>query len=180
MAGYRVLRSQKLYDGRVFDLIVDEIEYDSGNRALREVARHGGGSVVVPILGEGMLLLIRQYRYPIHEFVYELPAGKPGPGEDPDTCARRELLEETGYVADAMTPLGAILTSPGFCTERLHLFLAQGLRPEGSGRQLEEGELSLTVEPVPFTRALEMIRDGAIVDAETICGILMARDRFQG
>lgn len=178
MAGYKVLHSHKLYDGRVFDLIVDEIEYDSGNRAVREVARHAGGSVVVPVMPNGTLLLIRQYRYPIHEFIYELPAGKLGPGEDPDSCARRELLEETGYVADAMTPLGSILTSPGFCTERLHLFLARGLRPEGSGQKLEEGELSLTVEPVPFTRALEMVRAGAIVDAKTICGILMARDRL--
>lgn len=180
MAGYKVLRSRKLYDGRVFDLIVDEIEYDSGNQGIREIARHSGGSVVVPITADKTLLLVRQYRYPVHEFLYELPAGKLGPGEVPEDCARRELLEETGYAADTMTPLGAILTTPGFCTERLHLFLAQGLRPEGSGQRLEEGELSLTVEPVPFTRALSMIRDGDIVDAKTICGILMARDRLLG
>jgi len=179
MAGYKVVQSQKLYDGRVFDLIVDEIEYDSGNRAIREIARHAGGSVVVPMMADGTLLLVRQYRYPIHESIYELPAGKLGPGEDPLDCARRELLEETGSAADTMTPIGSILTSPGFCTERLHLFLARGLRPEGSGQRLEEGELSLTVEPVSFTRALEMIRTGAIVDAKTICGILMSQDRLE-
>lgn len=179
MEAYTIVRSQKLHHGKVFDLRVDEIEYASGRQAIREVAEHPGGAVIVPLLDDSTLLLVRQKRYPLGEFITELPAGKLQTGEDPASCALRELREETGYDADELLRLGAVYTTPGFCTERLHLFLARGLRRSQAGQQLEEGEESLTVESIPFATAVGMIRAGNIVDAKTICGILMTKEYLE-
>lgn len=173
MANVKTLRSEKKFAGRVFDLIVDEIEYPSGNRSVREVADHPGGAVIVPMLDATNVLLIRQFRYPVQDFLYELPAGKLDDGENPARCAARELEEETGYAADSLTRLTAIYTTPGFCTERLHMYLATGLRLLPSGQRLEEGEL-LTVEQFPLAETIEMIQRGTIVDGKTICGLMIA------
>ncbi len=170
----KVLRSETKYKGKVFDLIVDQIEYPSGNKSVREVASHPGGAVIVPVLPDNRIILVRQFRYPIQQFIYELPAGKLNPGEDPAYCARRELEEETGYTAGSMKPLTAIFTTPGFCNERLFLYFATDLKPSKRGQQLEEGEASLTLEIVTYQRALRMIEQQEIVDGKTICGILLA------
>jgi ADP-ribose pyrophosphatase len=174
---FRVLASERKHDGKVFNLIVDEIEYESGNRAIREVADHPGGAVAVPLLDDGSLLLVRQYRYPLKKLLLELPAGKLSPGEDPMACAARELEEETGHSATKFTKLTAIYTTPGFCNELLHIYLADGIQRSPKGQQLEEGELSLTVERIPLQRVIAMIENGEIVDSKTICGILLA-DRY--
>lgn len=174
MQNLKLLKSEKRHAGKVFDLIVDEIEYPSGNRAVREVASHPGGAVIVPFLDNGTLLLIRQFRYPMREMLYEFPAGKLNQNEDPETCAERELAEETGYDAGSMKNLGRIYTSPGFCSEILHLFLATDLKQNAAGPQLEEGEFGLSLEPTPIATVGSMIRDGTIVDAKTICGFHLA------
>jgi ADP-ribose pyrophosphatase len=174
MPNPKVLRSEKKYAGRVFDLIVDEIEYPSGNRSVREVASHPGGAAIVAVFPNNDLILVRQFRYPIHDLVYELPAGKLNPGEDPLDCAKRELEEETGYVAGQWKALTAIYTTPGFCNERLHLFLATDLGKSEKGQQLEEGEATLTVETFPLHRVIKMIETREIDDAKTICGVLLA------
>ena len=179
MAGFKVVRSRKLHEGKVFDLRVDEIEYRTGRRAVREVAEHPGGAVIVPLFDDATILLIRQHRYPLGERITELPAGKLHPGEDPASCARRELQEETGYEPEELLSLGAFYTSPGFCTERLHVFLARRLRLSSAGQQLEEREESLTVAHVPFAKAVAMIRSGEITDAKTICGILMTKEYLE-
>jgi ADP-ribose pyrophosphatase len=173
MPNLKVLRSEKKYHGKVFDLIVDEIEYPSGNRAIREIASHPGGGVVVPLLDNGSVILVKQFRYPIQRFIYELPAGKLNPGEDPAVCAMRELEEETGYVAGSLRKLTAIYSTPGFCNEVLHLYLATDLKKSEHGQRLEEGEMSLTDETVMLSRAVEMIEAGEIIDGKTICGLLM-------
>jgi ADP-ribose pyrophosphatase len=170
----KILRSEKKYAGKVFDLIVDEIEYPSGNKSIREVASHPGGAVVVPILPANTIILVRQFRYPLRQSIYELPAGKLNPNEEPVVCARRELEEETGYTAGDMKLLTAIYTTPGFCNERLHIYLATDLKPSERGQQLEEGEASLTLKVVSLQRAVEMIENQQIVDGKTICGILLA------
>jgi len=174
MPHFKILKSEEKYHGKVFNLIVDEIEYSSGNRSIREIADHPGGAVAVPVFNDGSLLLVRQFRYPLKAYMLELPAGKLSPGEDPMACAARELQEETGYTATNLTKLTAIYTTPGFCNELLHIYLAQGLKKSPAGQQLEEGELSLTVEQLPFSKAVKMIGSGEIVDSKTICGILLA------
>ncbi len=175
MEPLKLLKSEKVYDGKVFNLIVDEIEYPSGNRAIREVAEHPGGAVVVALSRRREILLVRQYRYPMKQYLYELPAGRLSSGEDPKDCAARELEEETGFRARSLQHLVSIYTSPGFCSERLHIFLAEGLENTEKGQRLEEGELHLTFEWVAFVDAIAMIRRGDIVDGKTICGIFMLK-----
>jgi len=175
----KVLKSENLHAGKVFSLIVDHIEYPSGNRGIREVAQHPGGAVAVPVLPRGDVLLVRQFRYPMKQYLYELPAGKLNPNEDPRTCAARELEEETGYVAESWEKLTAIYTTPGFCDELLHIYLARAVKKSGKGQQLEEGELNLTIETVPFQKAVSMIENGEIVDGKSICGILLAERRLK-
>ncbi len=169
----RILKRQRLYEGRVFSVVVDEVEYPSGNHSIREVAEHTGGAVILAVDDQENVLLINQHRYPIDSYIWELPAGKRNRGEDPLDCAKRELAEETGYDAAQWKKLTAIYTTPGFCSEVLHIFLATGLSPRPEGRMLEEGELTMTMKKIPFGEALSMIDRGDIVDGKSICGILI-------
>jgi ADP-ribose pyrophosphatase len=170
---FKVVKNERLYNGKVFNLVVDQIEYSSGSRAIREVAEHPGGAVALAMFPDERIILVKQFRYPMGKFLYELPAGKLGAGEDPAVCAERELTEETGYTARNWKKLMAIYTSPGFCTEQLHIFLATQLFRSEKGQKLEEGEQSLTVEIVPLSTAIQMIERQEIVDAKTICGVLL-------
>ncbi len=175
----KTLKSEKLYSGKVFSLIVDDVEYLSGRRGVREVAEHPGGAVVVPLLDDGTVLLVHQYRYPVKKELLELPAGKLDPGEDPQVCATRELGEETGYLAGSIRKLTAIYTTPGFCSEQLHIYLATGLRKSPHGQRLEEGELDLVVRQFPLSEVVNMIERGEIVDGKTICGIMMTAHQLR-
>ncbi|HTY38270.1 MAG TPA: NUDIX hydrolase [Bacteroidota bacterium] len=169
----KTLKSERRYNGKVFSLIVDEVEYLSGRHGVREVAEHPGGAVVVPLLDDGSVLLVRQYRYPVKTELLELPAGKLDPGEDPRVCAARELEEETGYIAGSIRKLTSIFTTPGFCSEQLHIYLATQLTKSPLGQRLEEGELDLVVRQVPLNEIVAMIGRGEIVDGKTICGIML-------
>jgi len=171
---HKLKKREILHNGVVFDLIVDHIEYPSGNGSVREVAKHPGGAVVVPVFENGDVLMIKQFRYPIEKVIYELPAGKLDPDEDPEHCARRELEEETGYKAGTYRKLTAFYTTPGFCTEKLHIYLATGLQELKSGQNLEEGEESITLERIPLQQALDMIAEEEIVDGKTIVGLFLA------
>ncbi len=166
-----------LYHGRIIDLIVDEVEYPDGTLGIREIAHHPGGAVTVPLLDDGRVILVRQLRYPVGTDVLELPAGKLSPGEDPALCAARELTEETGWVAGRLTHLTSILTTPGFCDEILHIFLARDLHESPEGHRRERGEYSMTVEVIPLAKAMQMVDDGTINDAKTIIGLMLADRR---
>jgi ADP-ribose pyrophosphatase len=168
----KLVRRRTVFEGRVFDIIVDDVEYPNGRPSIREVARHSGGAVVFPVLPDGRVVLIRQHRYPLGEFIWELPAGKLNRGEDPLDCAKRELEEETGLHASGWTLLNSIYTTPGFCDEVLHIFLATGLREAPGGRKPEEGEETMTVNVVSLDEALRMVDAMEIRDGKSICGIL--------
>ena len=169
-----------LYSGKVFDLIVDQVEYPSGNKGIREIAHHPGGAVTVPILDDGRVLLVRQLRYPFGKHIFELPAGKLGPEEDPQVAAARELEEETGYSAGSFEHLSSIYTTPGFCDEELHIFLATGLHQSPHGHRREEGEFSMTIQPMLLQEAITMIEAGEIKDAKAIIGLLLIERRMRG
>ena len=125
---FEIKKSEIVFNGIVFNLKVDEIEYtETGNKAIREVALHHDGAVVVPVKDDGKIVMIKQYRYPLDRFLFELPAGKLEIDENPKFCAERELTEETGFTASTIKSMGSIFTTPGFCTEELYLFLAEGL-----------------------------------------------------
>lgn len=169
---FTVTRHDVPYSGRVFTVERDELRHHSGYDTVREVVRHGGGAVVVPLYDNGDVLLIRQYRYPIGEEIIELPAGKLDPGEDPAACAARELQEETGCAAAELHPLTSMMTTPGFCSEVLHIYLATGLR-DGE-QKLEQGEESISLLRMPLAEAVRMCRDRRITDGKTITGIMLA------
>lgn len=168
------LKREVLYRGKVFDLIVDEVEYPSGRRGVREIAHHPGGAVVVPLLDDGKVMMVQQLRYPFGKHILELPAGKLSPGEDPAEAARRELEEETGWIADHLMKLTSIYTTPGFCDEELHIYLGTGLHPSADGHRREEGEYSMTVHTFALSEALRMVETGEIKDSKTIVGLLLA------
>jgi ADP-ribose pyrophosphatase len=173
---FSVLKRDVIYEGRVFTIERDLVRHASGYEAVREVVRHDGGAVIVPILPGPDVLLIRQFRYPVGEEIIELPAGKLFPGEDPLLCAGRELQEETGYSASEITHLLSMLTTPGFCSEVLHLYMATGLI---HGEQaLEQGEESITVMRTPLSEALRMCGDGCIRDGKTVTGLTLAALRL--
>jgi ADP-ribose pyrophosphatase len=148
------LSRQVVYTGKVFDVIVDQVEYPSGNKGVREIAHHPGGAVTVP-------------------------AGKLTPGEDPRLAAGRELEEETGYIAGSLEHLTSIYTTPGFCDEELHIFLATQLSESPHGHNREEGEFSMTIQSMPLQEALAMVETGAINDSKTIIGLFWIDRRMK-
>lgn len=172
MSKFKVIKSDILFSGKVFDLKVDEIQYDTtGNTGRREVAIHPGGAVVVAVTDENKIVVVKQFRYPFKESVLELPAGKLDDNEDPQICATRELTEETGYTAGKVTKLGHIYTTPGFCNEILHIYLAENLTPGDHNR--EEGEEGMEVFEFTIDEIKEKIANGELVDAKSISGIMM-------
>ena len=172
--------SQVVHEGRVVRLSVDTVRFPDGSEGQLEMIRHVGASAVLPFLGglfdpDPEVLLVRQYRYASGGFLYEIPAGLPaGPEETWEECAHRELEEETGMRAGNMTPLTRIYTTPGFTDEVIRLFVATKLEPGEPSRDADE---FIEVVQVPFSDALEMVRDGRIVDAKSVATILYA-DRF--
>lgn len=172
---FSIKKSDVIFKGIVFDIKVDQIEYDSGNAGVREVILHNGGAVVVPVTDEGKIIFVKQYRYPFNEWMYELPAGKLEKGEDPFICATRELTEETGYTSNDISKLGRIYTSPGFCDEILHIYLAENLIEGNHNR--EEGEFGMEVFEFTLDEIDKMITDGKIVDSKSISGVYFYKNK---
>ena len=169
---YKIIETDIIFRGKVFDLRVDKIRYDSGNEGIREIAVHPGGAVIVPVRDDGKFIMVSQYRYPFEKFLIEFPAGKLDDNEDPEVCAYRELQEETGYTTDKLQKLGSISTTPGFCTEILHIYLAQNLTPGLHNR--EEGEFGMEMKEFTFEEIEEKIIRGEIIDSKSICGFHLA------
>lgn len=153
------------YSGVIVDVYLDRAQLVDGKIVKREVVRHPGGVTVLPVDGEGFCYLVRQYRYPVGRMMLEAPAGKLEYGEDHRACAERELSEETGFSSEELIYLGGCYSSPGFSTEKLHMYLALGLR---AGQQhLDEGEY-LNLERHSLEELTELISDGKIEDAKTV------------
>lgn len=169
-----ILDTEEVYHGRVIDVSVytvreREVTYK------REVVHHPGGAGVVAVFDDGTIPLVRQYRHPTVRYVLELPAGRLSPPERPEECAARELEEEIGVRAGRMEKLAEFFSTPGFCEEKLWVYLATDLT---ESQQSLEGDEMLEVVRVTFPRAFEMIADGEIEDAKTIIGLMMAAPRL--
>jgi len=168
--------TQRISTGRIFNLDVDQVRFPDGSVGEMEIVRHPGASAVLPFLtdpagDDPQVLLLKQYRYAVDGYLYEVPAGRLEPGEAPVDCARRELQEETGCRAEHFALLTSIHTTPGFTDELIHLFMATGLTRGASNREADE---FLEVETLPLSRVLAMIERGEITDAKTIVTVLYA------
>ncbi len=165
----QILKSEVLYEGKVFQLQRDTVIEPGGVQAERDIIVHPGSVVVLPIFKDGRILLIRQYRHSVGEFLWELVAGRKEPQESPMAGARRELLEETGYTAKRMRKLMRVVPTPGFVNEWMWIFAAEGLT-EGAAQPEEDEKIT----PRIFTvrQAEKMIERGTLRDAKSICGIL--------
>jgi ADP-ribose pyrophosphatase len=170
------IATRRVYSGRVLNLDIDTVRFPDGSSGELEIVRHSGASAVLPFLSDPagedpQILLIKQYRYAAEGYLYEVPAGRLDEGEAPMDCARRELLEETGCVAETIEPLYTFYTTPGFIDERIHAFIATGMTQRETGREADE---FMTVETMTLSRALELIHSGEIRDGKTALIILFA------
>ena len=168
------LSTEQIYKGNVFDIRIDEIR-EGDIEYKREIVVHKGSVVIIPVFADQTVALVRQYRHAAGKYLLEICAGTLNAGEEPETGALRELEEEIGVTAAKIQKLSEFYVSPGFLTEKMHLYLATELNE--TSQNLEADEI-LTVERYSFPQAFEMIRSGEIEDAKTIVGITLAAGRF--
>ncbi len=166
--------STKVFSGRVFGVTVDTVR-EGDKTYVREVVHHRGSAVILPAFDDGTIALVRQYRHPTVKYLLELPAGGLDDHERPEEAAARELEEELGLVAGKLEKLCEFFVSPGFCSEKMWLYLAIDLTE--TARRPEDDEV-IEVVRLPITRALQMITDGEIEDAKTIIGLMLAAPRI--
>jgi ADP-ribose pyrophosphatase len=169
-----LLSTNRIYTGKVLNLDLDTVRFPDGSEGTLEMIRHPGASAVVPFLDDPTdpdprVILIRQFRHAADGYVWEIPAGRLEPGEPPETCAHRELAEETGYTAAEMRPLITIYTTPGFTDERIHLFLATGL---SAGTAKTEPDEFLELHTLRLSEVVAMADRGEIQAGKTLCALM--------
>jgi ADP-ribose pyrophosphatase len=160
-----------LYKGNVFDLVSEKITLPNGKTTHMDIIRHPGASAILPMIDKNTVILLKQYRHAIGSDIWEIPAGTLEKNETPDACAKRELIEETGYLATKWKELGKIIPVPGYSDELIHIFLASHLLP--AQQDMDTNEV-IEVHNIKFSTALKMIYNGEINDGKTVCGLLLA------
>ena len=164
-----MIKREEIYEGRVVNLAVEEVVLPNGATTRLEVMRHPGASAAVPLFPDGTVTILRQYRHAVGGWIWEVPAGKlDKPGEDPLECAQRELGEEAGLAAARWDKLGSIFTTPGFCDEIIHLYLARDLSEVPRAHEADE---VIEVHRMPLVDALGMIPREEIQDTKTIAAL---------
>jgi len=165
----KILKSEVVYVGPVFGVRRDEVQEPGGLRATREVVTHPGSVVVLPVLDDGRVVLIRQYRHATRQYLWELVAGRMDPGETPKRAAARELLEETGYRAKRFSVFLDVFPTPGFVEERMFILLAEGLT---AGEAQPEEDEKIEARAYSMKELKQMIHRGKLRDAKSVAGIL--------
>ena len=173
MKPIKTIKSEIVYKGKIIDVVNDVIELEDGRHAIREVVQHIGAAAIIPVDSEGNIIFVKQYRHPALDYVLEIPAGTFEKGEDPFICAKRELEEETGYGSDEISFVFKFYSAIGFCTEILHIYLAENLY-EGK-MNLDEDEF-IEIEKYSLDEAIKMIFNGSIVDSKTIAAVLAYKE----
>ena len=166
-----LISASRLYTGRVFNVDLDDVEFPDGSTGQLEMIRHPGAAAVLPLVDplsaeDPRVVLIHQFRHAADGYVWEVPAGRLEPGEGPEDCARREMLEETGCTAGKIDHLASVYTTPGFTDEIIHLFTGE---VTGQGKHQREPDEFLDVEILPWSEVGRMVRRGEIVDGKTLC-----------
>ena len=174
----RTLDSRLVFEGVFLKLFVDHVQSADGHQGTREYLRHPGAVMIIPLLDAEHVLLERQFRYPLGRSIVEFPAGKIDPGEPPFECARRELLEETGYTARRWSYLGGLHNAIAYSDEKIEIFLAEDLERTGDAT-LDAGE-TLEVFEAPWRQLLEWVRDGAVTDVKTMVGAFWLEKTLAG
>jgi ADP-ribose pyrophosphatase len=169
------MSNRPLFSGRIVSLAIEEHTLPDGRRAPFEIVRHPGGAAVLPLLDDGRVVLIRQFRPAIGAMVLEIPAGRLEVGEAAEDCARRELAEEVGYSAGRLEKLGEMLSSVGFCDERIYLFLGRDLEAVPAAPEPDE---FIEILILPLEEALAALHAGEIADGKTQLALLLARERL--
>ena len=164
------LAHERIFDGRVFDVDRDKVRMPHGREVVVDVIRHPASAVIVPVPEPGQVILIRQYRYAVNRWLWELPAGSVDPGETPEQAARRECHEEIGQLPDTVVRLGSLFPTPGYCDEEMFFFRVSGLTRPDESAALDEDE-DIEVRQFSLKAAREMVRSGEIVDMKTVVGL---------
>ena len=167
----KINRHVTLHEGRVFSLVTENVTLENGVTIDLDIIRHPGASAIVPLTENKTLLMIKQYRHAVGDFIWEIPAGTLDANETPLECAKRELVEETGFSANTWQKLGETTPLPGYSDERIHIFFATDLAPARQDLDLDE---ILHVHEIRLDDALAMIHSGEIQDGKTISGLFMA------
>ena len=162
-----------IFRGRVIDVGTEEVTLPSGKTVTLDVIKHPGAALVVPVDADGRVLLIRQWRHCAGGWLWEVPAGTLEPGETPEHCARREVTEEAGVVAGKLDYAGFIFTAPGFCDEKIHIYVGRELTP--APKHPDDDEVIVEVKAVAYDECLAMAARGELHDAKTLAGLLHAR-----
>jgi ADP-ribose pyrophosphatase len=170
----KLISTETIYEGRVFDVRIDVIR-EGENEYSREIVAHQGSAVIVPVFANNTVALVRQYRHAAKKHLLEIPAGTLGKDESPEDGARREVEEEIGAAAGKIEKLTEFFVSPGFLTEKMYVFLATDLRE--TKQNLDEDEF-LSIEKFTFPQIFELVKNGAIEDAKTMVGVILAGARF--
>ncbi|WJY28639.1 MULTISPECIES: NUDIX hydrolase [Sporosarcina] len=175
----KTITSETIYEGKIIDLRVEEVELPNGKRSSRELIKHPGAVAVIALTDQGKIVLVEQFRKALERTIIEIPAGKIDPGEQPELTAARELEEETGYRAGSLEYLQSFATSPGFADEIIHLYVAQDLERVDNPAEGDEDEF-LNVLECTLKQAETMVEDGRIYDAKTAFAVLYVKQRFPG
>lgn len=162
------LSTQPIFQGKIISLQVDTVKLPNGGEATREIIRHPGAVAVLALTPDDRMLVVEQYRKPLEKSQIEIPAGKLDPGEEPEQCARRELVEETGYTCGSLRHLSSFYTSPGFADELLHLYVAEELT---KGEAQPDEDEFLEIEAITLEQAQQYMAEGRISDAKTIMAV---------
>jgi ADP-ribose pyrophosphatase len=164
----KTLSSETIYNGKIINVQLDEVELPNGKTSKRELVYHPGAVAVIALTKEGRMLMVRQFRKPLERSIVEVPAGKLEKGENPEECARRELEEETGYRSENMSHVASFYTSPGFSDELIHLYFTDELT---EGQQNTDDDEFVELMAVTLEEALELVRQKEIYDAKTVYAV---------
>jgi len=168
---HELIKREYVHRGRILDLSLSSFISEAKGEIQLEIVHHNGGAGTLPLFEDGSVALVRQWRYPVGRYSLEIAAGRIEPGHSPEETAARELEEELGYRANSLQKIGEFFVAPGYCEERLFVYLATGL--EESQQNLDDDE-EIEVVRMPFAEALACIRSGEIDDAKSIITLLLA------